>query len=364
MVPNSPLRLCRLGGSTDNALDKILWRAKDALLTIDDFKPAQSTGEAARQYNKADRVIRGSANQQGRQRLKRNSADQVTFISRGGLRSTGEIPPVGQSLRARMLVRACQRGDVTKAWLDFAQTAAREGVYARVMSAFIQWAASRFDRFNITHIETVWRDKLAEMLRDGYHARTASNIAECYTGFALFLAFALKVGAISAKVAKRLKGLCIAALIDVGDAQQSYIRQDDPVQQFFEMLRGALSSYGVAIRDANDGGCVKGNGEIIGWLKDDKVLLIERGSPAYAASQQFARKMGTVLLAKEGDLWPRMADKGILTKETTDKLRYSKVAYVPFLNDGKTENNPRQRVREIDASALLGDEFFGGHDAE
>ena len=103
--------------STDNALDKILWRAKDALLTIDDFKPAQSTGESTRQYSKADRVIRGSANQQGRQRLKRNSADQVTFISRGGLRSTGEIPPVGQSLRARMLVRACQSGDITKAWL-------------------------------------------------------------------------------------------------------------------------------------------------------------------------------------------------------------------------------------------------------
>lgn len=350
--------------STDNALDKILWRAKDALLTIDDFKPAQSTGEATRQYNKADRVIRGSANQQGRQRLKRNSADQVTFISRGGLRSTGEIPPVGQSLRARMLVRACQRGDITKAWLDYAQNVARDGIYARMMSAFIQWAASRFDRFNIRHIEAVWRDKLAAKLREGYHARTASNLAECYTGFAIFLAFAIRAGAISAKVAKRLKGLCIVALIEVGNAQQSYIRQDDPVQQFFEMLRGALSVYGVSIKDASDGGYVKGNGEVIGWLKGDKILLIESGSPAYAAAQQFARKMGTTLLVKESDLWPRMADKGILTKETADKLRYSTVAYIPFLKDGKGENHPRQRVREIDARALLGDEFFGGQGAQ
>ncbi len=350
--------------STDNALDKILWRAKDALLTIDDFKPAQSTGEATRQYSKADRVIRGSANQQGRQRLKRNSADQTTFISRGGLRSTGEIPPVGQSLRARMLVRACQRGDITKAWLDDAQEAARKGVYARVMSAFIQWAAPRFDRFNITHIENIWRDKLAAKLKEGYHARTASNIAECYTGFALFLAFAIKAGAISAKVAKRLKEQCVVALIEVGNSQQSYIHQEDPVQQFFEMLRGALSIYGVAVRDAYDGGYVKGDGEIIGWLKGDKILLIESGSPAYAAAHQFARKMGTILIAKEGDLWPRMADKGILTKETTDKLRYSTVAYIPFLKDGKAENNPRQRVREIDARALLGDEFFGGQGAE
>ena len=262
-----------------------------------------------------------------------------------------------------MLVRACQAGDISKAWLDDAQKAAHEGIYARVMSAFIQWAASRFDRFNIKHIEAVWRDKLAAKLREGYDAgplRILPNVNR----LRVIPRFAIKAGAISAKVAKRLKGQCIAALIEVGNAQQSYIRQDDPVQQFFEMLRGALSVYGVAIKDASDGGYVKGSGEIIGWLKGDKILLIESGSPAYAAAQQFARKMGTVLIAKENDLWPRMAEKGILTKETKDKLRSSTVAYIPFLKDGKAEHQLRQRVREIKARALLGDEFFGGQGAE
>lgn len=57
-------------GSTAYALAETLFRAKDALVVVDDFAPAGSTVDVQRLHRDADKLLRGQGNLSARQRLR------------------------------------------------------------------------------------------------------------------------------------------------------------------------------------------------------------------------------------------------------------------------------------------------------
>ena len=335
--------------SSPNAVEMILHCTKDALNTLDDFKPAQSKGEQTRLYTMADRVIRGNANQQEPLRQRRDAAALGNHYSyRAGLRSSGEIPPIGQSLRGRMCLRKVRRGDIPKKWLDVAQKNARDGVYARVMSAFIKWLAPRMDTINLAKMEEYWRDNLSLQLNKDTYARTAANLAECYSGFALFVGFMVQSGVIYHGSAKELRKRCRIALVDVGTAQENYIKQEEPTDQFIEMLKGAIGGgFGFILDSEYEKNEAGFGGACMGYRNADKVWLI--GRQAYRAAFEFAKRTG-VDLGKEADLWAALADKGMITKEKSTRRNS-----VPRRVTTGTKSK-QLRVREMDAKLLLEDD--------
>jgi hypothetical protein len=92
--------------STGNALEGITFQAKYAILVVDDFCPTGVKADLARQHKEADRLLRAQGNRRGRQRMRTDSTLRPSKSPRGLLLSTGEDTPRGQSLRARLLIRA------------------------------------------------------------------------------------------------------------------------------------------------------------------------------------------------------------------------------------------------------------------
>jgi hypothetical protein len=88
---------------TKNQLEKLLFLAKDILLVIDDWAPAEDLNSMREMESKAEYIIRAQGNRQAKGRMKPNMSSQTIFIPRGMLLSSGEQLPSGQSRNARVL---------------------------------------------------------------------------------------------------------------------------------------------------------------------------------------------------------------------------------------------------------------------
>jgi hypothetical protein len=330
---------------------------KDALMTVDDFRPGRTEKERRELYSMADLLIRGNANVQGRERLTQAAEEGRYYPPRSGLRSTGELPPVGESLRGRMCLQKVKKGTVPKPWLDKAQRDAKEGVFARLTAAYIQWLAPRLDRCDIMRGEDYWRDEFAYQLGRDAYARTAANLAECYVGFAHFVAFGVMSGAMTRSEGHELCKRCRVALLEVGYEQENYIRQEEATEEFIAMLRGALEGKMAWLQhsgnDESEWGFAYGSsyGVCIGYYDSPTEKVWLKGDVAYKVVREFAQKSG-VEIGKASDIWAALADKGLLKLDKTEEHRYTVRRTIPARERGDN----RLKVRELDAKVVMGGE--------
>jgi hypothetical protein len=319
--------------STANSLERLAFLVKDAVFTIDDFSPKGTARDVQTLHNNAERVIRGQANNAGRQRLRADMSLAPEYHSRGFVATTGEDVPTGQSVRGRMFIREARLGDINLGWLSKAQQRAQSGVYAQAMAGYIRWLAPQMERLkrddSIRHAQRTKRDDFAGMLKQAYvfvHERTATTMAEYYVGFAEFVRFAVDVGAIDENRASKLKQTCASVLMDLAHAQTSFIRAEEPTQQFIDLIRGALSGGYAHVCSTKDNDVPpdvdqtvwgwrfeyekwKPSGKCIGWAEGLELYL--EPTVAFAIAQELANKQGTSLPFTKSTLYTRLVDKGV-----------------------------------------------------
>lgn len=235
--------------STDNSTEALAFAAKDVPFVIDDFAPAGTANDVQRLHAKAERVMRGAGNQQGRGRLMSDTSFRTTKYPRGLVISTGEDIPNGQSIRARTWIVEVRRGEVTSKELAKIQRLAAAGVYARAMSGYLQWLAGRIEA------ERKAIKGRVQQLRDGAidataHLRTPVIAAELRVGLEVFCRFAVECGAITQAEAGAHVAHAVGVLAKTAGAQATYQRDSDPVNRFLSLLGSALASGDAHIASA------------------------------------------------------------------------------------------------------------------
>src|SRR5262249_46524061 len=90
--------------ATGNALERLLFATKDALLVCDDYFPAGNRREAEAMDQTAARLLRGVGNGSGRPRMQRDTTMQPDLPPRGLSLATGERLPEGHSTNARLFL--------------------------------------------------------------------------------------------------------------------------------------------------------------------------------------------------------------------------------------------------------------------
>ena len=142
--------------STGNALEAQAFAAKDALLVVDDFAPGGSQQDVARLQREAARLIRAQGNRSGRQRMRPDGSLRPIKPPRGLILSTGEDIPIGESIRARMLIVEIGRGDVDTGILSKLQETAAAGMLARALAGSCN-VARDLEGFEVVSREEVRR---------------------------------------------------------------------------------------------------------------------------------------------------------------------------------------------------------------
>lgn len=218
--------------STENALESLLFRAKDALIVVDDYAPAAHNRITLRA--KAERVLRSIGNGASRARLNANLEVRPERPPRGMVLCTGEDMPDGASVIARVVRVDMKRADVDLATLTALQD--RRDQLPVAMHLYVTWL-----KLHYRHLASDLPKRLA-LLRREYiqaegHARQPEALAMLEAAFETFLRFAKTADVISeADIADRLTA-CRATLMRVGERNHVEAHDSDPADVFVETVR-------------------------------------------------------------------------------------------------------------------------------
>jgi hypothetical protein len=324
--------------STGNALERLQFHAKDALLVVDDFCPAGSGHDVQRFHKEADRVFRGQGNAAGRGRMRSDGSLASPRPPRGLTLATGEDLPRGQSLRSRLLVLEVGQGDLDAGRLSACQEDAAAGLYAAVMAGYVRWLALRYgDRHRRLPQEVMELRREAAGVTD--FARTPAIVAELGAGWRHFLDFAAAVGAVTPAERDELWRRGWAAFRRSGAAQAQHIAACEPAEAFLRLLGAALAGGLAHVADpdgkapeqpecwgwrpdefAAGGGDttrLTPQGTRVGWLCDGELYLNPDNS--FAAVQRLAQQQNESFAITAQTLRKRLKEKGKLA--ATDEKR-------------------------------------------
>lgn len=348
--------------STANSLEAMAFRAKEALLVVDDFCPQGSAYDVQRLHGTADRLFRAQGNSSGRGRMTADAKIANVQYPRGSILSTGEDVPRGQSLRARLLVEEVGQNDVIWQRLTEAQRDARQGLYAQSMASYIKWTASLPNPSNWLRDE---HERLrTNLLGDGQHKRTPSIMADLFLGIGYFLRFAESVKALTSSEVSAFQERAQRALLGAGEEQRRHQRDADPAQRFISLIASAIASqaahvatvygavpgsahnpatWGWTLHTTGESSEWRSHGQRIGWIDGTDDLYIDDDA-TLAVVQRLAGNDGIAIGIST--LRKRLYEAGMLAsvEHDGDKVHYE---------IKKTIQGARMRVLHLRISQVL-----------
>ena len=358
--------------STANYLESLAFAAKDMLIVVDDYSP-RSPRERDAIQEKAERLFRGKANQQGRQRLGADLRARPTRYPRGLILATGEELPAGQSLRARIVFQSVGKDDITAEKLTVAQELAAAGVYALTMSGYLQWLAPQ-----IAGIRQRLPEEIAALRGQvrSTHRRTPTTVADLAIGLRWFLQFARDVEAISEQELEEHWDTGFAAISACGELQTELLSAVDPVDLFLRQLTSALATGAAHLADFKRGGEPAepakcgwsfralgdaaeraaqkgfwvGGGEKIGWLKGKSDLYIDLNA-AMAVCRRVGQASGEPLTVTPDTLKRALFERGLIRSTDTEKRRGREVHRLEVRI--KPGDGPRVRALHMDPAVVF-----------
>lgn len=323
--------------STANSLEKQAYLAKDAVFVVDDFVPRGTPTEVARVNKAAEQLMRGQANQAGRQRLTSSADLREAYHPRGLIVATGEDKPNGHSLQARMVHIKIAKGQVDLGALSELQAYGNSGELAQILSNFIQWLAvmAFTDHFGGSNIK-VWVTKYRRRLGSVGHARTPDNLANLLCGLKIFLLWAKSEKLIGNEFEESVLNTALSSATQLAKAQAAADNEASDAQRYIELLRSALQT-GRAHAASMNGTCPhhaaalgwrdeqgqngnfiqRARGDRIGWVDATHLYVDPQG--ALALIKRMSGELGNYLGSSDAAISRALKEAGWLAK--TDKDR-------------------------------------------
>lgn len=311
--------------ATETSLEGVLFRAKDAVVVIDDFKPPKDVRGHAELEKKAGNILQSIGNQSSKTRSRADLTIRPERPPRALVMSTGEsIPETGSSTLARLVVVELDKQQVKLAELTEMQKAAARLPHA--VRGYIEWLRPQLDALEKTlpNDREAARDYFAEH-KDSQHQRQPENLAHLYVGFDLLVRFALDIKAIDTKEAERLRDLAYGALVALSEGQGADQREQDPGVQYLRVVRDVLEVGKVCLLD--DGqpldpeqrrGGPAGTREAIGWRVGADVMLLV--GPSWRQVVQFERESGRHWQHRPGDVYAALEREGHIGRTAAGKF--------------------------------------------
>lgn len=330
--------------STANALEALAYKAKDAVLVIDDFIPTGTSWQVKSYQKTADQIIRGQGNQSGRARLNDRSSLQETMYPRGIIVSTGEDTPEGHSVRARIMISEFSPGDIKTENLTKAQN--KKHLYQFAMSAYVQWLAADLKGWQKTAKE------MAKKIRDENlgigHSRTPPTLGQILSGVWMFLEFSRKFG-MKVETQQILYKEAVDSLRSLANRQVEYLIAADPADQFISILRSIFAANSGHARGMHGGiprkaqllgwttigdpedNEFKPHGPRLGWVEEKTKTLYLDAAIAYDTIRRHSR--GSITITRQ-TLYKRLREAGHLAKH--DQARQRNTVRVQCEQAGRT----------------------------
>jgi len=300
---------------------------------VDDYKPSVNPIEASKLKAMAERFIRNTGNQAGRDVMTSTNSP----YNRSMTISTAEDTPPSQSLAGRMLIIEVNPSDVDNAVLTQLQNARKDGLFTGLMSAYLQFLAARMDKLKKEfpgYIEEYRAYAIRNKITTS-HPRAPELYSNLSAAVDVFTDFLETIEGLEEP--KRLMDIVETQLTQAFSQQGAYQTEQDETEKFLSLLRAVLSTgrghiacyinqsapsehphvYGWR----REGGDLMPKGELIGWYgktNGQPEIWLNQES-IFKCVQQFARDQGSPFLISAGTLWRRLNEKGHLIQIEPDE---------------------------------------------
>jgi hypothetical protein len=351
--------------STSNALERNLFLAKDVLTVVDDWRPGVTRADSEDMDRKAQRLLRGVGNHQGRGRMTADTTLRQSYPPRGFVIATAEALPEGpafQSAAQRALCVKVSRQEVVLAELS-KQQQDREKLSV-AMSGYVSYIAPRYER--LTEELPAQREELRGLLRSelpGSHPRTPDNAAVLIVALRQLRDYTLSIEAMGEAEAQEAYLKARDGVVEAARAHAEATREGDPASTFIGILRSLFDAKRVFAKDRWSGeepperlrlGWEERpqdpsleastfrpapKADFAGWVDEDFLYLDPQA--AYGAVSSFSQRSGIPFGIKPGALWEAMARSG---KSLADAGRNNTTARV---------EDQSRRVIQIPLKAIL-----------
>lgn len=236
--------------ATANALERLTFSAKDALLVVDDYHPAQSQREAQEMATVVTRLLRGVGNGAGRSRMKADLNLRPDLPPRCVVLATGERLPEGHSTEARMLPTTVEPGDVKLAALTVAQE--RRGLLAEAMAAYVQWIAGRMEALRAS-LPARFMALRSLAQAPGAHLREPSQVAYLRLALETWLGFAVDCGVLSRSDADARIASAWTVLLHLAAGHAEELAAETPARRFLALLADGVRSRRAYVEHVDGG---------------------------------------------------------------------------------------------------------------
>jgi DNA polymerase-1 len=303
--------------ATANSLEFELFRAKDVLVTIDDFVPRGELYDEM--HKKGERVLRAIGNGSARGRLRSDLTSRPDRPCRALVVMTGEDHPRGESVQARIVIIQMTGGDVDRAKLSDLQ--ARQHKLPHAMGAYVEWLRSR-----MTELKKEVPQKYLEFrnqLHLGGHLRAPSAIAHLLVGAFYFGEFTKEIGVMSDAEATMHVEKTREALLSNAQEQLRATQQSNPARRFMEILSGlfvrgkiTLRAVGAKLARLNESGATE-----VGWKDSTHAYVVKDAILGIVNTELEGTREGQSL--QPYSLCARLADQGFtecVGKDNTPKF--------------------------------------------
>lgn len=234
--------------STSNAIEKMSFDLKDALLLIDDYHPT-TAGDKKRMDQIAQRLARGAGDHTSRSRMSSDTTLKKSFPPRGLSMVTGEdLPDVGQSGLARYYFVNFKKDNVNTNSLTECQNNAE--LLNAAMQGYIKWLID-----NENDLRSQLKEKYVEQLKlvnlTDSHSRTAPVISWLQLAIQIFTLYLCDMDVFTEAEGVDFCSNAWAVFLKGGADQIKTQTGEAPTNIFLSVLEELLASGRKATEDIN-----------------------------------------------------------------------------------------------------------------
>jgi len=288
--------------ATDNALERLIFLARDVLFVIDDYAPEKHPREAAELDKRVNRLVRQIGNRAARTRLTGDLKARPDTPPNALVIATGEQLPLGiTSVAARILPVFCERDKIDLSKLSQAQAEAH--LLAQAMRGYLEWLAPQMEQL-AKLLPRRFEELRVKATVDG-HARLPEAVAHLYLGAELGTAYAVKLGVLTEDEAREIKDRCWKVLLTLACEHARTLEEERPVVKFIQVLDAIFTQRKAHLLDRVSGGrpllaqlfgwqltgeddeAAYPGGELLGWVDKDGLYLMPEA--AFRAVSEYLR---------------------------------------------------------------------------
>ena len=269
---------------TANSMTYNGYTLKDVLTCVDDYHPVVRQESVGMKSN-MQLLCRGYGDRAARNGLTSTYQLREARPPQGNVIVTAEhIPDVGESGVARLLCVEMGQNSLDLSAFSKMQRLATQGVYRRVLYAYVQWIKNSFlcDEASVSDFVGFLRE-FCEQRREWYsealksanirfHGRTADAVACLELGFFMLLRFLKDVGALDEQREDEHREAFENVLLTLAAKQSACVAADKPTHIFVRKLMGLLDAGECSLLSKNNPSALPPN--FVGYEDEEYYYLV------------------------------------------------------------------------------------------